>query len=507
MCRLKGAGRPLASCRLYEPRSIFFFFGMESYAFHRSLDKPIEEAAAAAAVLSIKDEEENSSIQIHVSYDDAYVQPLIVEAIQKSLPPSTFQIVHEQSSDETTNGQFSQRLSSPEQKALQIVSYETIDFEHAAEHSKTFQINSYMIRKALIRKHYLSLTVDHWVAKNPTSVLKTHFKRSEAFEVDYAEFLDDALVEAFDLRESLDRNDQLESDAEKDASAKEWWILKPGMSDRGQGIKLFSTVDELQTIFDKWEADRPDSDDEEEDEEGRDPEASVSKHDDDGDYIDSSQLRHFVAQPYIHPPLLLAGDERKFHIRTYVLCVGGLIVYVYKPMLALFAAKKYTPPWVAPDDIESFLTNTCLQDSPNENSVRSFWDLDLSLAQQHPAEGEQEASQKITHDEIFSQICAITGEIFEAATRAMPIHFQPLPNAFEVFGLDFMLDAQGVAYLLEINAFPDFKQTGNDLQEIVAGFWRGVVREGVAPFFGIRPMEAKEEAEMVKVRDIDLGRR
>ena len=41
----------------------------------------------------------------------------------------------------------------------------------------------------------------------------------------------------------------------------------------------------------------------------------------------TSQLRHFIAQPYIHPPLLLQSKGgRKFHIRAYVLAVGGTTI-------------------------------------------------------------------------------------------------------------------------------------------------------------------------------------
>ncbi|KAM0487019.1 hypothetical protein ACHAPX_000286 [Trichoderma viride] len=417
----------------------------------------------------------NPGIQAIVAYEDPYVQPLIVAALKAVLPKEAFNLITDISPDDLN---LSTTLPSSDSNVLQIVPYEAIDFEFASSHTKTSLINSYMIRKALIRKHYLSATLDHWVAKKPDSVLKKHLRRSEAFEVDYAEFLDDALIEAFDLRESLDRNAEKE-----DASEREWWILKPGMSDRGQGIRLFSTMDELQDIFDGWEAERPDSDDEDEAEDG----------DSGGDYITASHLRHFVAQPYIHPPLILSPGGHKFHIRTYVLCTGSLNVYVYKHMLALFAGKPYTPPWEAPTDIEAFLTNTCLQDSPNENTVQRFWNLPLE--------------KTTVLEKVFGQICETTGEVFEAAARAMPIHFQTLPNAFEVFGLDFMVDEDGEAWLLEVNAFPDFKQTGGDLKEIVEGFWRVVVKAAVGPFFGVQGMRGEEDGDMVLVREIDLGRR
>lgn len=467
-------------------------------------------------------------IRAIVAYEDPYVQPLILSALRSLGLGDKLDLVTELPSTGDDGVSLASLLPASDTRTLQITPYEAIDFEFAASHPQTCLVNSYMIRKALIRKHYLSSTVDHWAAKNPSSVLRRHVQRSEAFEVDYAEFLDDALVESFDLRESMARND--EAPADDDPAAREWWILKPGMSDRGQGIRLFSTMEELQGIFDGWEAERPDSDDEgdEDDDADGDGEENEGAGRGDGDYITTSHLRHFVAQPYVHPPLLLPSEPEphKFHIRTYVLATGSLRVHVYRHMLALFAAKPYRAPWEhSPTDIDSYLTNTCLQEQqqsgappsspsdaaaassiggdghaatpPLRNTVQRFWSLPLERA---------------TLDDIFTQICASTGELFEAAARAMPVHFQTLPNAFEVFGLDFLVDAAGHAWLLEVNAFPDFKQTGGDLSSLVEGFWRGVAREAVAPFFGVEGSVAAEagdgeRADMVLVKDVDLGRR
>ncbi|KFA77156.1 hypothetical protein S40288_08367 [Stachybotrys chartarum IBT 40288] len=456
-------------------------------------DDTPQERSNPKQVLPIRSKKANEGarMQAIVSYEDDYVQPLIVSALRSVLSHLPEDCIADLSNAGEA-ASIRKLVPEPDSRVLQISAYESIDFEFAASHPRTCLINSYMIRKALIRKHYLSSTVDHWVAKHPASVLSKHTKRSEAFELDYAEFLDDALVEAFDLRESMDRNGALADLPDSKPEEKQWWILKPGMSDRGQGIRLFSTLEELQTIFDEWEADLPSTDDEE-DETEEDGQAEGAAADESGDHITTAHLRHFVAQPYVHPPLLLEGDDRKFHIRSYVLCTGSLQVYVYRHMLALFAGKPYTAPWDAPHDIESFLTNTCLQDSPNSNSVRRFWDLPLGPE---------------TLSGVFEQICSVTGEVFEAAARSMPIHFQTLPNAFEVFGLDFLVDATGHVWLLEVNAFPDFRQTGGDLRDIVAGFWRGVVRSGVAPFFQLDASADDGEAgDMVSVRDVDLGKR
>ena len=130
-------------------------------------------------------------------------------------------------------------------------------------------------------------------------------------------------------------------------------------------------------------------------------------------------------------------------------------------MLALFAATPYSPPWSSDSspntrDLSAHLTNTCLQTGSHDGAVEAFWDLPLSPS---------------LKSEVFKQICETTGDIFEAAAKGMMVHFQTLPNAFELFGLDFLVDEQGVPWLLEVNAFPDFKQTGEELKTLVGGLW------------------------------------
>ncbi|KAI1091105.1 sure-like protein [Rostrohypoxylon terebratum] len=447
-----------------------------------------------------------------VAYEDPYVQPLILSALQKLFPPEAYTLLSEPESEASGEPVSLSKLIPDNNSShiLQITPYEAIDWDYVDAHPRSCLVNSYMLRKALIRKHYLSATVEQWVAKRPESVLSSHVKRSEHFELDYAEFLDDALVEAFDLRESLEKNEG------KEEGEREWWILKPGMSDRGQGIRLFGTMEELQDIFDGWEVESED-----EDEDGDRDDAASNRSADGKDNITTSHLRHFVAQPYIHPPLLLPRNNRKFHIRTYVACVGSLDIYVYRHMLALFAGKEYFSPGAtstststAADtsgssntqdagdiDLEAHLTNTCLQRSMRDGTVQRFWDLEL---------GEERKR------DIFSQICDVTGEVFEAAARAMLMHFRPLPNAFEVYGLDFLVDAQGTAWLLEVNAFPDFKQTGEELRGLVAGLWEDVLGVAVARFFGASGRESEgrgqshgdgtKEERLVHVRHVDLGR-
>lgn len=414
------------------------------------------------------EEGDRKTVLVDVQYEDGYVQPLILAALQSRLPQLEIR----------TSGEVPDNRNT---RVVQWRQYERLDFDRAALADDTFLINAYIIRKALIRKHYLSTTIGNWLVKNPDSVLQNHFKASYNFELDYAEFLDDALVECFELNASLEQNAQLGPES------REWWILKPGMSDRGQGIRLFSSLDELTTIFEAWE---------------EDSDSEVEADDEAGAGTMTSQLRDFVAQPYIHKPLIFdppfASAGRKFHIRTYIVAVGALKVYVYKPMLALFAGKEYRPPWSVDvetlnADLASHLTNTCLQTGERDGSVHLLSSLP-----------EPTCLPQGWKDKVIAQICSATGEMFEAAARGMTIHFQPMPNAFEIFGLDFLVDDTGCPWLLEVNAFPDFKQTGKDLDVVIQGLFEGVVDVAIEPF---HMNGGGESDDMVKVLDIDLGRR
>jgi tubulin---tyrosine ligase len=215
----------------------------------------------------------------------------------------------------------------------------------------------------------------------------------------------------------------------------------------------------------------------------------------------TSQLRHFIAQPYIQKPLLLTSyDNRKFHIRVYVLAVGALKVYVYREMLALFAARPYEWPTGREDtmDLAGHLTNTCFQDeSTKATSVHQFWTLEsLNLT----------ADWK---DRVFDQICQVTGEVFEAAAKEQMVHFQAIPNAFEVFGVDFLVDEGFNVWLLELNAYPDYSQTGQELQDIVVGgLFEEVIDAAVVPFFDVSSNGRRQGTQRMRlVKDVDLGRR
>ncbi len=325
----------------------------------------------------------------------------------------------------TTDRAILANLSAP---VFHFGDYEDLDLDLLALHPAHYFVCLYIYRKALIRKHYLANTVRHYVAKHPQLALRRATPESFQLEVDYAEFLDDALDECYELRHELERGDRT-------------WIVKPSMLDKGQGLRLFRSVDQLQAIFDLFEGDEDDGDDGDDDENG----------------VIVSQLRHFVVQEYQTSPLLLgAYGERKFHLRTYVVCGGDLQVYVYRHILALFAADRYR---LEEENgaiaLRGHLTNSCMQD---EALVVPFWQL-----------------PGVAHQQVFAEVCDVVAELFKAAVSVDKINFQPMGNALEVYGIDFLVNADMSVRLLEVNAYPDFKQTGQDLKGVIYGLFAGVV--------------------------------
>ncbi|QWU89196.1 hypothetical protein CA3LBN_003519 [Candidozyma haemuli] len=323
-------------------------------------------------------------------------------------------------------------------KVFHYGEYEELDIDLLQSHPKQYFVSSFIYRKALIRKHYLANTVLHYCAKFPTSILKRALPEAYSIEVDYAEFLDDALDEAFELRQELE-------------TSKKTWILKPSMADKGQGIRLFRNTEELQAIFESFEEDVHESDDEGE-QEG----------------IMVSQLRHFVVQKYQENPLLLKFyNNRKFHLRVYAVAVGDISVFVYEEMLTLFAESTYMGVSDL-EDLTSHLTNTCLQEG-KDPLVIPFWQL-----------AGLDSSKK---NQIFDQVKCITGELFKAATSVDKINFQPLENALEFYGLDFLVDEDHSVKLLEVNAYPDFKQTGYELKGIIEKLMTSMAHLSAKQFF------------------------
>jgi tubulin--tyrosine ligase len=138
--------------------------------------------------------------------------------------------------------------------------YDLISWDIPHSSPKTHLTSSYVYRKALIRKHQLHLTILEYLAKcdyrGVDSVLgRGGWAKGWRVELQFADELDELLLdELYELEEEMRDNEGREDGDKKwvqrlltqiHADQLRWFILKPGFADRAQGIRLFSTEEEL----------------------------------------------------------------------------------------------------------------------------------------------------------------------------------------------------------------------------------------------------------------------
>lgn len=374
---------------------------------------------------------------------------------------------------------------------LQWCTYDEMSHELTLENPQTVLSSCYAIRKSLIRKHFLHRAIQEYIAKNPQSPLKQCVPATWDLDIAHSDELDEMWVDdLYDLAQILP-----DESPEGSVEDEKWFILKPGMADRGMGIRLFRSKGGLQRIFDSFEADSSDSDDEE-----------TGRLDNDTNVV-TSQLRHFVIQEYLPKPVLIDPREcfdrsipaselggRKFHLRAYCVAKGALKVQLATRILALFSSSAYKSP--CPDDeassnLSAHLTNTALQESRGEENVRLLQELvGCTIFPPDETSDQKRVLSQADVDSIVDNVATCIGEVFKAALNSA-IHFQTLPNAFELFGADLLLTwnfrGQGKPSfqisLLELNAEPAIHLTGPRLDWILKELFSEIAETCVAPFF------------------------
>lgn len=408
--------------------------------------------------------DDNCKIQALVSLHDPYTHSRVLNALATRLPQIAVQDLRSHPTKEyDMETEVAQRVKSTSGPIVCFLEYEAVPFELLVAQPERLLANCYCIRKGLIRKAQLAICLERYRVKRPESTLTTHVPPTWVIQLDRAEDLDELLVdECWEVGKALEENTSLEP------AKRTRFLLKPSMTAGGYGIHVFDTEERLRNIMKELHPEVDDEDENEEEVEG----------------MEEGQMKEYVLQRYIQDPLLPPKDKRKFHVRAYVLSIGGIQVYVHREMLALFAHSPYFTDSPT-EDLSVHLTNTCAQEGMKEFkealAVRSYWELDeLGV----PLE---------LLESSWSQIQQVVGDVF-AAAASEPAWFQLLPNAFEIFGVDLMLDSAGDVYFLEANAFPDFGQTGKRLGDMVGRVFEEVCILAIDPWIQRLAIQDPDEA-------------
>jgi hypothetical protein len=309
--------------------------------------------------------------------------------------------------------------------------YEAIDW--GAVMSPPYRlVSSFCIRKGLCRKANLAEALAAHASRHPGSPLARALPPTAVIDT-FSAFharpkwldLDSALAEALCEAEA----------AIEAAGAGAAWVLKPSLTNKGAGIALLHGVAELG--------------------------AAVRAEPDVGQW---------VLQRYVAPPLLLRGH--KFHVRLYVAAVGALRVFVFREALLLLAPEPFTEDLGA---VGAHVTNTCVgAASPRfseEAHVRCLSELPELL-------GGDAAAAAAAAAELFASMCRVTAHAF-VAQEGRVAGFMPLPCGWELYGVDFLVDAGMRPWLLEFNPSPDIKQSGARLDGVIGTMLEGLVQLAV----------------------------
>ncbi|KAI8747711.1 protein polyglycylase TTLL10, partial [Biomphalaria glabrata] len=248
----------------------------------------------------------------------------------------------------------------------------------------------------------------------------------------------DFVPETYKLDERTDREKFL-----NDYKDGETWICKPTSLNQGKGIFLLRSREEINQLLSEREA-----------------KSSWTR-----------QVQMRIVQRYIHNPLLI--DGRKFDIRAYMFIASTVpfLVLFHKGYVRL-SCQKYSQ-----DDpnLTTHLTNQFVQKkdpSYKDNKEDTAWTMDkLNEYVNENIAKERNMEKDWVFGGLTKQMQRITLHCFNSVKHKLQCKI----GYFDLYGMDFMVDADLKVWLIEINANPALWTNCQALKEAIPC----VVRDGL----------------------------
>jgi len=250
-----------------------------------------------------------------------------------------------------------------------------------------------------------------------------------SWHLDYKHFFPQTY--RLDIRD--ERNDFLKNYVEG-----EIWISKPTAANRGIGIYLVKSQDDVQALKQRLET--------------QDKRRGIR------------QPAGRVVQRYIMYPLLL--NRRKFDVRAYVLVLAtstGHMVF-YRSGYCRLSMREYT---VSDTDLCTHLTNQALQKKdPQYESLKD--DTVWSMQQFNDYVNETHATlERVPENWVLTQFNEKCKQIAAHCFAATKGQLDPREGFYDLIGIDYLIDENFNTFLLEMNTNPALSTNCTVLENLV----------------------------------------
>eukprot|EP00943_MAST-04B_sp_MAST-4B-sp1_P000747 g747.t1 len=243
-----------------------------------------------------------------------------------------------------------------------------------------------------------------------------------------------------------------------------YWIVKPAsMTNRGYGIKVVASVDEVMKIVNGTATSTDNSNktamnEEQQNNNGVDDENDTK-------ILKKTSRKEWIVQKYMENPLLY--NQRKFDIRCFILVTGGdfsvncekpkqhLKCYLYTEGYLRTSSVKFSLDEKKLKNTLMHLTNDGIQNKDSKNYGKheqgnkvSYEQFQKYLSNLYPNKPEYASAME---KRILPQIKNLIIETMEAVQDKIA---GKTSTCFELYGYDFMVDSDLKVWLIEVNSNP-----------------------------------------------------
>lgn len=245
---------------------------------------------------------------------------------------------------------------------------------------------------------------------------------------------------------------------------KNLWILKPSWCDRGKGVEIFRSLEELGKFLQMYVSGYNMSE-----------YMNMNYNDDDnispalkeGAMIDKAQktiFPKFVIQKYMEQPALFKG--LKFDIRSHALLTQEKELYIFRDSYVRLCSLPYT---LEKQNYFAHLCNTAVNQKSDSFGALAAGNT-ISMGELGAFFDQKEAGteflrkiggsfEKYFYEEIRKLMKTAFDSVLKRANLLNP---EKIPNSFELFGFDIMVDQSYKCWLIEANYIPGLTDDGSE---------------------------------------------